>query len=121
MPNPAVLSPTEEEEAGRGLELWSISSPGAGGEGVLLQCLSPGGGLKMGLTGPVGMPTLGATKAELPPAGVIQRENELPPGTAHLAAAAQVWERKIGQDNPPQLHGEATHLHGSRDTGCGAP
>lgn len=71
----------------------------------------------MRLTRPVGMSALGAAQTELSPAGVIQREDELPPGTAHLAAAAQVRERKIGQDNPPQLHGEAAHLHGSRDAG----
>lgn len=113
MPNPAVFPATEEEEAGGGLELWSILSPGAGGQGVLLQGLSPGWGLQMWLAGPVGVPALRAAEAELPPTGVVQREDELPPGTTHLAAAAQVTERKVGQDNPPQLHGEAAHLHGS--------
>lgn len=118
MPDPAIFSTTEEEEAGRRLELWSILSPGAGGQGVLLQGLPPGWGLQVGLTGPVGMTALRAAQAELSPAGVIQGEDELPPGTAHLTAAAQVRQRKVGQDYPPQLHWEAAHLHGSRDRGA---
>lgn len=101
MPNPAVFPAAKKEEACRGLELWPILSPGAGGHGVLLQRLPPGWGLQMGLTGPVGMSALRAAQAELSPAGVIQGEDELPPGTAHLTAAAQVRERKVGQDNPP--------------------
>lgn len=72
----------------------------------------------MGLTGPVGMPALTAAQAKLFPASVIQRQDELPPGTAHLAATAQVTEGKVRQDHPPQLHGEAAHLHGSRDWGA---
>lgn len=121
MPNPAVFPALKKEEAGRGLALWPILSPGAGGEGMLLQGLPPGWGLQVGLTGPVWMSALRAAEAKLSPAGVIQREYELPPGTTHLAAAAQVRERKVGQDNPPQLHREAAHLHSSRDTDWGAP
>lgn len=113
MPNPAVFSTPEKEETGRGLQLWPVLSPGAGGQGVLLQGLPPRRGLQVGLAGPVGVTALGAAQAELSPAGVIQGKDELPPGTAHLAAAAQVRERKVGQDNPPQLDGEAAHLHGS--------
>lgn len=80
---------------------------------MLLQGLSPGGGLRVGLAGPVGVPALRAAQAQLPPAGVVERQDELPPGPAHLAAAAQVGERQVGQDHPPQLHGEAAHLHDS--------
>lgn len=86
---------------------------------MLLQGLPPGRGLQVGLTGPVGMTALRAAEAELPPAGVVQRDYELPPGTAHLAAAAQVRQRKVGQDYPPQLNGEAAHLHGSGRWGAG--
>lgn len=68
----------------------------------------------MGLTRPVGVSALGTVQAELSPAGVVQGEDELPPGEAHLATAAQVRERKVGQDDPPQLHREAAHLHGGR-------
>lgn len=96
MPNPAIFPTTEEEKAGGGLELWTILSPGAGGKGMLFQGLSPRRGLQMRLTRPVGMSALRAAQAELSPAGVIQREDELSPGTAHLAAAAQVREGEIG-------------------------
>lgn len=72
MPNPAILSPAEKEQAGGRLELLPVSGPGAGGEGVLFQCLPPGRGLQVGLTGPVGMPALGTAQAELPPAGVVE-------------------------------------------------
>lgn len=60
MPNPAVFSAAEKVETGRGLELWPILGPRAGGQGVLLQGISPGRGLPVGLTGPVGMTALGA-------------------------------------------------------------
>lgn len=75
----------------------------------------------MGLTGPVWMLALRAAQAELSPAGVVKRQDEFPPGAAHLAAAAQVREREVGQNNPPQLHGEVAHLHGSGDAGPGEP
>lgn len=120
MPNPAIFSPAEKEEAGRRLQLWPVLSPGARGQGVLLQGLPPRRGLQVGLTGPVGMAALRAAQAELSPARVVQRQDELPPGAAHLTAAAQVREGQVGQDNPPQLHGEAAHLHGSTRTGWGA-
>lgn len=96
MPNPAVFPAAEEEEAGGGLRFWSVLSPGPGGQHMLFQRFSPGWGLQVGLTGPVGMSALRAAEAELPPAGVIQRDDELPPGTAHLAAATQVRQRQVG-------------------------
>lgn len=83
---------------------------------MLPQSLPPGLGLHVRPTGPVGMTTLGAAQAELPPAGVVQGQDELPPRAAHLAAAAQVREGQVGQDEPPQLHGEATGLHGNGET-----
>lgn len=96
MPNSTISPSTEEDEASGGLKLWPVLSPGAGGDGVMLQGFSPGRGLQMGPTRPVGMSALRASQAELLPAGFVQREDELPPGTAHLAAAAQVRERKVG-------------------------
>lgn len=96
MPNPAVLPPAEEEEAGGRLELRPVQSPGAGAHGVLLQGLSPGRRLLAGPAGPAGVPALGAAQAQLPPAGVVQREDELAPRAAHLAAAAQVGQRQVG-------------------------
>lgn len=120
VPDLTVFSSTEKMEAGRGLELGDVPSPGSAGQGVLLQGFSPRGGLQVRLAGPVGMSALGAAEAELPPAGAVQGEDELPPSPAHLAAAAQVGEGEIGQDNPPQLHGEAPHLHGSRAAGWGS-
>lgn len=113
MQDPAVFSPAEKQETGGGLEVWPVLGPGACGQGVLLQRLPPRPGLQVGLTGPVGVFALGAAQAQLPPAGVVQGQDELPPGAAHLTAAAQVREGKVGQDNPPQLHGEAAHFHGS--------
>lgn len=111
--DPAVFSAAEKQEAGGGLEVRPVLGPGARGQGVLLQRLPPRRGFQVGPTGPVGVFALGAAQAELPPAGVVEGQDELPPGAAHLAAAAQVREGKVGQDNPPQLHGEAAHLHGS--------
>lgn len=60
MPNSPVFPTTEEEQAGGGLELWTILSPGTCGQGVLSQGFSPGWGLQMGLAGPVGMSALTA-------------------------------------------------------------
>lgn len=76
--------------------LGSVLSPGAGGQGVLLEGLPPRRRFQVRLAWPVGVSALGAAEAQLPPAGVIEREDELPPGAAHLAAAAQVGERQVG-------------------------
>lgn len=96
VPHPAVFPPAEKQEAGGGLQLRPVPRPGAGGERVVLQRLPPGRRLQVRLTGPVGMATLGAAQAQLPPAGVVQGEDELPPRAAHLAAAAQVGQREVG-------------------------
>lgn len=98
------------------MELWPILSPGTRGNGMLLERLSPGWGLQVRLAGPVGVSAVRTTEAELPPAGVVQRQDQFSPCTTNLAAAAQVREGEVGQDDPPQLHGEVPHLHGSRDT-----
>ena len=82
----------EEREADGGLQVQCILGPGLRGKVVLLEGLPPGLGLHIRLVGPVGVAALGAAQTQLPPAGTVQAEDQLIPGPANQAAAAQVRE-----------------------------
>jgi len=68
---------------------------------VLPEGLSPGRRLHAGAVGPVGGSVLEAAQAELPPACFVQADNQLLPGSADQAAAAQVREAQVAQDELP--------------------
>lgn len=88
-------------EAGGRVELGAILGPGATGERVLTESLPPGRRGQVGTPGPVRVATFGASQTELAPARAVQTQNEFTPGSAHQAAAAQVWERQVCQDEAP--------------------
>lgn len=63
---------------------------------MLLEGLPPRLRLHIRLVGPVRVAALGAAQTQLPPASAVEAEDQLIPGPADQAAAAQVRKVQVG-------------------------